>query len=64
LHNSITADRQSDDIIMPIADHTTARSTLQSNNKKAVISPGEPCDASVNFDRYQILQRHPTGLLL
>jgi len=26
-------------------------------NKKAVLSQGEPCDAAVNFDMYQILQQ-------
>jgi len=29
---------------------------VQSNNKKAVLPSGEPRDAAVNFDRYQILQ--------
>jgi len=27
-------------------------------NMKAVLSQGEPRDAAVNFDTYQILQRH------
>jgi len=26
------------------------------NNKKAMLSQGEPCDATVHFDTYRILQ--------
>jgi len=41
--------------VEPLGVKTLVKSSLQ-NNKKAVLSHGEPCDAAANFDTYRILQ--------
>jgi len=46
-------DGQTDDVMMPRADHT-ACSTI--GYKKAMLSQREPRDAAVNFDTCRLLQ--------